>query len=103
MNVLFDRNMRFIPVHTGNMYKQEYGQSLVNGLSLCIQGTLLKLYIHQGFYRFIPVHTGNIILKQKSPQQRAVYPCAYREHLLFRYFSALDPGLSLCIQGTYQL
>ena len=112
--------MWFIPVDTGNtcfdhrtvidrtvypcVYREHVIDSAVlaaiNGLSLCIQGTLLKHSSDQLKVRFIPVYTGNTLLLKFCPPIPAVYPCVYREHypviLLARRFS----GLSLCIQGT---
>ena len=72
--------LRFIPVHTGNInypqkdyilkavYPYAYREHTVTntilitivGLSLCIQGTFLKVFYSSPSRRFIPVHTGNI-------------------------------------------
>ena len=72
-------NKRFIPVYTGNtvnpatilswrpvypcVYREHNdGQNWIiikSGLSLCIQGTLIKLNAGSFPYRFIPVYTGN--------------------------------------------
>ena len=51
--------------------------------------------------RFIPVHTGNIVFIELFIFSTAVYPCAYREHLTVIGSKSLSPGLSLCIQGTF--
>ena len=114
---------RFIPVHTGNMrygnvsiftttvypcaYREHFQfaflHKIPNGLSLCIQGTS---GYQTGFcfeWRFIPVHTGNIFRAWQLQLRVAVYPCAYREHFNFSDMFNLVHGLSLCIQGTYQL
>ena len=76
---------RFIPVHTGNMavedaierrlavypcaYREHEAFSsislIVQGLSLCIQGTFPNLETELLNLRFIPVHTGNIRLAFK--------------------------------------
>ena len=70
---------RFIPVHTGNtsatkwnitdesVYPCAYREhccpiikiNCSNGLSLCIQGTPVRIWWQFWFPRFIPVHTGN--------------------------------------------
>ena len=95
---------RFIPVHTGNTLFFYYfsGQTPVYpcayrehsssnnqhqmpiGLSLCIQGTPAVIYRARKFDRFIPVHTGNTHIKQKLRRCLSVYPCAYREHGIWR-------------------
>ena len=93
------RNLRFIPVYTGNsddalpiasnfsVYPCVY-RELTNllctltakiGLSLCIQGTLFALDILVIKIRFIPVYTGNSELRTSAAFRRAVYPCVYRE------------------------
>ena len=73
-------NLRFIPVHTGNIpfflctnedltvYPCAYREhinikshvTIADGLSLCIQGTSLVRHKVRVDRRFIPVHTGNI-------------------------------------------
>ena len=93
-------NRRFIPVYTGNMccwldsnpyrsvypcvYREHQFYMMINlnfdGLSLCIQGTLLYIDRRSGI--------------------TAVYPCVYREHILFDFKIVFSIGLSLCIQGT---
>ena len=57
----------------------------VGGLSLCIQGTLSCAENIFKEKRFIPVHTGNIAVSPDSHFIPAVYPCAYREHLLIMH------------------
>ena len=114
---------RFIPVHTGNIpvlpqqfwmipvYPCAYREHMpaqfrvvqTSGLSLCIQGTLNLPQFTKCTKRFIPVHTGNIIIPVVREITHPVYPCAYREHKNTPCKSPTGPGLSLCIQGTYQL
>ena len=116
-------NRRFIPVHTGNIvvkwsattlravypcaYREHLLITSVNlilfGLSLCIQGTSWVVPQYKLKSRFIPVHTGNMWSFRSWWHYEAVYPCAYREHMHQRAFQNLAFGLSLCIQGTYQL
>ena len=114
---------RFIPECTGNtcisqrdiaigsVYPCVYREHITatgvtlstRGLSLCIQGTRIT---HEQFFnqeRFIPVHTGNTYCTNNREQTRAVYPCAYREHPKRLFSLPFQYGLSLCIQGTYQL
>ena len=111
---------RFIPVHTGNILhpnrkrfwnsvypcayrehiRNEINDQTINGLSLCIQGTLLLVGRYMAMIRFIPVHTGNINQDTKKNRPLSVYPCAYREHDIDAVFQYPIPGLSLCIQGT---
>ena len=71
-----------------------------DGLSLCIQGTLVikELYILRS--RFIPVYTGNSITKNGNQLTVSVYPCVYRELLSSIAVREDKAGLSLCIQGT---
>ena len=71
------------------------------GLSLCIQGTYVNARLNQLNVRFIPVHTGNIDNYSQWIVLTAVYPCAYREHMLQINGKNLVYGLSLCIQGTF--
>ena len=72
---------RFIPVHTGNMFRcgriqciypvypcayrehmtKNYNIGNIRGLSLCIQGTWRIPFSMVPPDRFIPVHTGNMI------------------------------------------
>ena len=111
---------RFIPVHTGNIkpivayvhgmavypcaYREHHQIVLVagdaDGLSLCIQGTYLWQNVNLHGNRFIPVHTGNIQSILPRLYLPAVYPCAYREHVMLGNKTAEVRGLSLCIQGT---
>ena len=97
---LYTRGIRFIPVHTGNIFIF-YSSRLVNavypctyrehilimhfqqmrgGLSLYIQGTCSRWNHNRSARRFIPVHTGNIPLSDYSCLYPPVYPCTYREH-----------------------
>ena len=114
---------RFIPVHTGNMscisvsseYKSVYPCAYREhistlhcladnfGLSLCIQGTYTAEKAHIQGKRFIPVHTGNMPFHSIAIWCHPVYPCAYREHSSGQTDEVTLAGLSLCIQGTYQL
>ena len=91
---------RFIPVCTGNMstdnegvkleavypcvYREHAvpfpGNLMPAGLSLCVQGTLLKCFMNDTLMRFIPVCTGNIITFELCSNCVSVYPCVYREH-----------------------
>ena len=54
----------------------------LNGLSLCIQGTLVFPIRTPLPARFIPVYTGNTEIIFKLPVQHTVYPCVYREHYM---------------------
>ena len=111
---------RFIPVHTGNIainsrlcfcppvypcaYREHffhyYSCEFMFGLSLCIQGTCIRIDTFKLFKRFIPVHTGNISFTTIPVNLCSVYPCAYREHASGSIPSNCLSGLSLCIQGT---
>ena len=111
---------RFIPVHTGNtlngsipliflaVYPCAYREHMNKlqiymnnyGLSLCIQGTQKYYSTLELHFRFIPVHTGNTKLLTVNTTEKAVYPCAYREHNVTCGVHELCFGLSLCIQGT---
>ena len=53
---------------------------MVDGLSLCIQGTLSQPFAQACFARFIPVYTENISLQAMPRFPFSVYPCVYREH-----------------------
>ena len=70
------------------------------GLSLCIQGTPVIISHKPAVKRFIPVYTGNTSRISKTHFRNSVYPCVYREHRHHDKTPLLDPGLSLCIQGT---
>ena len=74
-----------------------------HGLSLCVQGTYVGKPFHFSFKRFIPVCTGNIFAIKFLRNEMAVYPCVYREHLADVALLNIERGLSLCVQGTYQL
>ena len=87
------------------MYREHcYGnikEDIERGLSLCIQGTYRENKIPSYRYRFIPVYTGNIVKTHDHFGDGAVYPCVYREHKKHALQTTHNPGLSLCIQGTY--
>ena len=51
-----------------------------NGLSLCIQGTLLTRTPSCNWGRFIPVYTGNTRYHVQIKRVTTVYLCVYREH-----------------------
>ena len=92
--------IRFIPVCTGNtdsfktrlctapVYPCVYREhdyiatdwEEMNGLSLCVQGTLHRIEIHYRLCRFIPVCTGNTMSLLQFRFWLPVYPCVYREH-----------------------
>ena len=94
---------RFIPVHTGNMGQGDnrFANSPVYPCAYREHELLKLLNVSQ--LRFIPVHTGNMYANIANDFVITVYPCAYREHRRSKYgFNAVF-GLSLCIQGTYQL
>ena len=55
---------------------------LIDGLSLCIQGTQKIGGAAIARHRFIPVYTGNTIFTQIRYAWSAVYPCVYREHAI---------------------
>ena len=71
------------------------------GLSLCIQGTLIPSRSCFNLYRFIPMHIGNTTYATIGLISHAVYPYAYREHLVIKPNKEGRDGLSLCIQGTH--
>ena len=73
------------------------------GLSLCIQGTSTNFPYRPPISWFIPVYTGNIIKSESWLTELSVYPCVYREHCVCWRSWFWEIGLSLCIQGTYQL
>ena len=76
---------------------------LFTGLSLCVQGTFIIIMIHVYLLRFIPVCTGNIKFFWICSVLISVYPCVYREHRINRLRLLQQFGLSLCVQGTYNL
>ena len=112
---------RFIPVYTGNtsapglanhtlsvypcVYREHFVRCeisfFLDGLSLCIQGTLLQRLAWRLLQRFIPVYTGNTQLELPEVFTVTVYPCVYREHNIRKRFFCYMRGLSLCIQGTH--
>ena len=117
------RIKRFIPVCTGNIgnpcilrtllpvypcvYREHWmnliAQIPLSGLSLCVQGTLNHNHCQTNIWRFIPVCTGNMLSLLLNPASRPVYPCVYREHYCVNLIYLSGSGLSLCVQGTYQL
>ena len=112
-------DLYFIPVHMiktseyvdrlvySCAYREHYQTMSVRttggGLSLCVQGTLPKSPFKSSATRFIPVYTGNIIVNKKFACEQSVYPCVYREHKESIERPFLIGGLSLCIQGTYDI
>ena len=114
---------RFIPVYTGNIptviffnlfstvYPCVYREHqvsfsefrLVYGLSLCVQGTYPFVPQRAVVSRFIPVCTGNMFKICSQTWATPVYPCVYREHEPVPRSARPITGLSLCVQGTYQL
>ena len=86
------------------VYREHYishvAPSTLTGLSLCIQGTLLKCRHYQSRWRFIPVYTGNTFSDINTNVSKPVYPCVYREHIVVLTVFVQSTGLSLCIQGT---
>ena len=118
---LYELFRRFIPVYTGNIssidsyktistvYPCVYREHLQGetdeverrGLSLCIQGTSIRVLISMFWGRFIPVYTGNIDVKSGLNWVFTVYPCVYREHVMSGQSFVEYCGLSLCIQGTF--
>ena len=77
-----------------------YFETLVCGLSLCIQGTRQQGAELGSVLRFIPVYTGNSLGNVASHVDVPVYPCVYRELCSSLNREYLRCGLSLCIQGT---
>ena len=73
---------------------------VINGLSLCIQGTRQYTIENAGKSRFIPVYTGNSVTFCICSTLRTVYPCVYRELNSLDSICRYNCGLSLCIQGT---
>ena len=91
---------RFIPVCTGNtitldiycsdktVYPCVYREHrllpaldlLLDGLSLCVQGTRINTRLQIDCFRFIPVCTGNTMVLRPIASRKSVYPCVYREH-----------------------
>ena len=49
------------------------------------------------------MYTGNIAHVLGYQINKAVYPCVYREHEIYRPWFCSECGLSLCIQGTHQV
>ena len=91
---------RFIPVYTGNTLPAPDVIESLDGLSLCIQGTLPSPSPSPKMWRFIPVYTWNTFFRRKESVKNPVYPCVYREHDSEYTQRNFAPGLSLCIQGT---
>ena len=70
---------------------------------IAIFGIAKKCYVILTHRRFIPVCTGNIYSMALLAASYSVYPCVYREHKRRPIAAVLILGLSLCVQGTYQL
>ena len=74
---------RLVPVYPC-VYREHSGLPLINpistGLSLCIQGTRELPACTRPECRFIPVYTGNTLAAISVREDKAVYPCVYREH-----------------------
>ena len=114
--------LRFIPMCIGNtctsiasvrkntVYPYVYREHLnkyssINeeiGLSLCVQGTLIKSVLQVMRARFISMCIGNTFVITTSTVPIAVYPYVYREHDVSPATALIDSGLSLCVQGTHQ-
>ena len=58
---------------------------------------------HLSNARFIPVYTGNIFNYRERYLSNPVYPCVYREHCSSFSHLSVASGLSLCIQGTFDV
>ena len=71
------------------------------GLSLCVQGTRLLIWLVKILLRFIPVCTGNTNGSCSVISSSTVYPCVYREHFHLLNVFINRSGLSLCVQGTH--
>ena len=100
------RNPRFPRLSVYPCVYREHGCAakrinIRHGLSLCIQGTSSSPDLIIFNKRFIPVYTGNIHISSHIIDSKSVYPCVYREHLIFSIAIAINCGLSLCVQGTY--
>ena len=74
-----------------------------DGLSLCVQGTLVEHYQIDLVCRFIPVCTGNTSNFLFLCSSMTVYPCVYREHRFNMNDAEAKDGLSLCVQGTLSI
>ena len=72
----------------------------INGLSLCVQGTLTSIRSLIFCNRFIPMCIGNTLPKQTHQLLAPVYPYVYREHVPTYSVGDHVVGLSLCVQGT---
>ena len=79
---------------------EHIGEYLNDGLSLCVQGTLIHAVSQIQQDRFIPMCIGNTAVNSSKNNNNAVYPYVYREHKRRADFSPNDAGLSLCVQGT---
>ena len=86
------------------VYREHRGHAVAlcsnNGLSLCVQGTLIVSSAIQKTLRFIPVCTGNTTGSEYHLFRTPVYPCVYREHINDKTLRHCFFGLSLCVQGT---
>ena len=103
-------NIKSLPICTrlSSVYPCVYREHIIysllclpeNGLSLCVQGTLININNNVFIIRFIPVCTGNTLFILSSSFLASVYPCVYREHSWCKGFWMNIYGLSLCVQGT---
>ena len=75
-------------------------QSLLDGISLYLQGTHLEALVEEKGQRYIPVPTGNSSSFERNGLRLTVYPCTYRE--LGTLFNSTEKGtgISLYLQGT---
>ena len=94
---------RFIPVHTGNMHQYQIELNDYAVYPCAYREHAPEKKQSMIMRRFIPVHTGNINTDRDRFCRGTVYPCAYREHITVYKIVERRDGLSLCIQGTYQL
>ena len=112
--------IRFIPMCIGNtrrkavflhlksvypyVYREHFALEStaenINGLSLCVQGTLTSIRSLIFCNRFIPMCIGNTLPKQTHQLLAPVYPYVYREHGEMAIGPLGSSGLSLCVQGT---
>ena len=71
-----------------------------DGISLYLQGTQQLIAQFLGQYRYIPVPTGNSFHYREYHLLLTVYPCTYRELLIFTIDTPNGSGISLYLQGT---
>ncbi len=92
--------IRFIPVHTGNTYRNRLGVPFQFGSSPCIRGTRRDSVSFSLIRRFIPVHTGNTLSTAVDTPLESVHPRAYGEHSASVRQIIYSCGSSPCIRGT---